>query len=276
MTNKTEKMSVAFAIHDAPLDGNSFRGMASVFNTMIDAYIPTRILPGAFTKTLSENAKRIKVLYQHNPDWPIGLPTKMEEKGDGLLVEAKISDTTMGKDCLTLMRDKVITELSIGFDPIKFSMVEEAGADGAKTMVRLINECRLWEFSPVTFAANSKARISNVNSLSHALRSDADVVLTAEMQTMLHSMMTKLRQSPEAQAVDFLSLVTTALQEQHAGKVLSAKNKQLVSDALSALQALIDAAEPSTDDSQALTLTAMEERLSILNMLYHDTLRVRA
>ena len=47
--------------------------------------------------------------------------------------------------------------------------------------------------------------------------------------------------------------------EAHAGKVLSARNKALVQDALVALQALLDAAEPP-DDSQALT--ADLERMS--------------
>ncbi|MEQ1757504.1 MAG: HK97 family phage prohead protease [Vicinamibacterales bacterium] len=139
---------------------NTFKGMASVFNNLIDSYIPTRILPGAFAKTLTENRHRVKVLYQHNEAWPIGIPTVMREQQDGLYVEAKISDTQMGRDCITLMKDGIISELSIGFDPVRSEMVDEGAAMG---MVRHISEVRLWEFSPVTFAANSEARITSVH-----------------------------------------------------------------------------------------------------------------
>src|SRR3990167_4157245 len=215
--HKREQMSVAFAIHDADLEANSFRGMASVFNNLIDAWVPTRIMQGAFSKTLTENVKRIKVLYQHNPDWPIGLPTKMEENGDGLLVEASVSLTTMGKDVLVLLRDKVLTELSIGFDPIKYQMVEE-NIEGMKAQVRHITECRLWEFSPVTFAANSAARVSSVNSPFTALRGmDAD--LPEEAQALI-----KLLMTPNIEMADALGQLTQTLGEQHAGKVLSDKN----------------------------------------------------
>jgi uncharacterized protein len=148
------------------LDANSFRGMASVFNHLIDAYVPTRIKPGAFAKTLKENAKRIKVLYQHNPDWPIGVPTRLEETADGLLIEAKVSQTERGKEALTLIRDGVITELSIGFDPIRHEMVNEGGIGH----VRHVSEVRLWEISPVTFAANSEARITDVNARTRSAR----------------------------------------------------------------------------------------------------------
>ena len=69
--------------------------------------------------------------------------------------------------------------------------------------------------SPVTFAANSAARISSVNSLFAAMRGmDADV--SEETQALIRSLMA----DPNA---DHLTLVTNALTEQHAGKVLSAK-----------------------------------------------------
>jgi HK97 family phage prohead protease len=157
-----EQLALRFALHDGNLPQNHFRGLASAYNTLIDAYIPTRILPGAFTKTLREDAHRVKVLYQHNTDWPIGIPTRMEETQEGLLVEAKISQTTMGQEVLTLIRDKVLTELSIGFDSTRHELVDEGPSIG---QVRHIKELRLLEFSPVSWAANKDARISSVNSL---------------------------------------------------------------------------------------------------------------
>jgi len=162
-----------FALETDPsLPPNCFRGMASVFGILLDTWIPTRILRGAFTKTLLENRSRIKVLWQHNDAWPIGLPLTLEERADGLYVEAEISaDVLEGQRCLALMRPlpaagrPVIDELSIGFDPIKWEMVDL----GNETIERHIKELRLWEFSPVTFAANRDAKITAVHSLQRAL-----------------------------------------------------------------------------------------------------------
>ena len=46
----------------------SFEGYASVYHTMIDAFMPTVIEPGAFTATLanSEHRRRLRLLYGHS------------------------------------------------------------------------------------------------------------------------------------------------------------------------------------------------------------------
>jgi len=127
----------------------TFEGYASVYGN-IDSH-ESIIEKGAFTKTLKENRARVKVLWNHNPDEPIGRPLEMKSDGIGLQVKGKISETTRGKDVLILMRDKVITELSFGFDTIQ---------DKWENGVRHIKEVRLWEFSPVTWASNELAAIS--------------------------------------------------------------------------------------------------------------------
>lgn len=238
-----ETLGAAFSlVAGASLAANEFEGYASVFDTPIDAWMPTVIERGAFTKTLAERSKQVKILWQHDPDCPIGKPTMMEETAQGLHVRGKISETEHGKECLMLMRDEVIDSLSIGFDPIRFEMVKHED-DGQ--MWRHIKEVRLYEFSPVTFPANAAAKITNVN----------------EQQG----------QDKLFQAV-FMSLSALPL-EIHEGKVLSSKNKGLVSEAIQSLdstrevlQALLDAAEPPapppTGDTQALT--ANEEKLAEL------------
>ena len=265
-----ETMALAFAIQDSNPEEGVFKGMASVFNTMIDTWVPTRIKPGAFTKTLSDGmqAGRVKVLYQHNPNWPIGVPVRMEENGDGLYVEGRISQTTQGKDVLTLLRDKVITEMSIGFDTIRFEMVDE----GAMGQVRHITEIRLWEFSLVTFGANQDAKINSVHSLYQALRMSEDMTLTPEMHTFLRSTFDRLRAVEDAGPTHLLAEATHILTEQFAGKVLSAKNMQLVKDCKGEmqkcddmLQQLLDAAEPKDDESRSLT-ASVDKRLRDLDL----------
>lgn len=143
------------------LPENAFRGVASVFGGIVDAYIPTIIHRGAFNKTLQESVRGIKILWQHDSHEPIGLPTSLFESDEGLVFQASVSRTTRGRDAITLMRDGVLDAVSIGFDSIKEDM--EQVDDGS--MVRHIREIRLWEISVVTFGADPNARIREVNSL---------------------------------------------------------------------------------------------------------------
>jgi hypothetical protein len=168
-----EALSATFQLAETDLEAGTFRGFASVFNTQIDAAIPTIIHPGAFTKTLQENGRRVRVLWQHDETEPIGIPVTMAETGTGLEVVGKISNTTRGRDCLTLMRDKVVTDLSIGFDPIVYDFEERENMP----RIRHVRELRLWEFSPVTWGANEPAKIAEVNArVRAALGTDAEAI----------------------------------------------------------------------------------------------------
>lgn len=135
-----------------------FEGYASVFNTPIDAHVPTIIERGAFTRTLMENRERIKILWQHNVDEPIGRPLELREDERGLFLRAQLSATERGQEAAELLRDGVMTEMSIGFDVVNFYMAP-SGAD----VFRHITELRLWEVSLVTFGANPQARITQVH-----------------------------------------------------------------------------------------------------------------
>jgi HK97 family phage prohead protease len=194
---------------------NEFEGYASVFRN-VDSYRDV-IEPGAFSKTIQEN-KRIKVLWQHDPMQPIGRPTQMLEDNHGLYVKAKISDTTLGREAIQLMKDGVVDELSIGFNTIKEDWDKEA-------QVRRIKEVKLWEFSPVTFAANDMANITGVKNLG------------------------------------FEQLLFNINQELKAGKVLSEKNANLVKNAIDALNALLTASEGKGEPVKVITqLTGDEEK----------------
>lgn len=106
------------------------------------------ITSGAFTKTLQErgpksNKPRIRHLRDH---WSlVGIPVEMSEDEKGLLVLSKISNSTLGRD---LIEDYKIDALehSIGFEVIK----AEQGDN-----VQYLTELKLWEYSSVTWGANS-------------------------------------------------------------------------------------------------------------------------
>jgi HK97 family phage prohead protease len=135
-----------------------FEGYASVFNTLIDAHVPTIIERGAFKSSLSEQWDRIKILWQHNSEEPIGRPLELREDERGLFLRAQLSATARGQEAAQLLRDGVLTEMSVGFDPIHFYM-DQSGREP----VRHITELRLWEISLVTFAANAEAKITQVH-----------------------------------------------------------------------------------------------------------------
>lgn len=132
-------------------EGRSFTGYASTFGN-VDLG-GDRVHAGAFAKTIQERGNRVKVLWQHSRFDPIGKPVRLEEDLKGLITETKVSDTTLGRDVLTLMADGVVDQLSIGYDVVKF------GYDGD---VRDLLELRLIEYSPVTFAMNEEAVILGV------------------------------------------------------------------------------------------------------------------
>ena len=138
-------------------------GHAAVFGNR-DSYGDV-IKAGAFARTLANDRGRVKVLYQHEPSNAIGKPIEMLEDDRGLRVKAKIADTTLGRDVMALIESGVVDELSIGYDAVVEEYDSQAG-------VRNLLEIKLWEFSPVTWAANDLAKIISVK---HA--SDLDAVL---------------------------------------------------------------------------------------------------
>ena len=77
----------------------------------------------------------------------------LKEDTKGLYFEARISDTALGRDVKTLIRDGVLTEFSIGYDPIEF----EFDATG----IRHLRKVKLWEISIVTWAMNPEATVTD-------------------------------------------------------------------------------------------------------------------
>ena len=235
-----------------------FEGMASVFNVPIDAHVPTIIEPGAFQKTISERYRnrealeRVKILFNHDMDQPIGRPIALEETEQGLRIKGKISGTDVGDRVRTLMADKVLDSMSIGFDTLQSKNIVHDGKWGSQNslgyrpevmqqiadgdMWRHIQEIRLWEVSIVVFPASSMALISDV----HEQQDSIDQLLE--------------------------TLLARVPLEAHEGKVLSAKNKKLLQDAVAAIEALLAAAEPPPPpvDDGMMALTVNAERASRL------------
>ncbi len=142
------------SIHD---DG-VFEGYASVFNVIDD--MQDVILPGAFQGNVT---KKIKLLWQHNQDMPIGKILHLYEDNNGLYVKAQlILDIQQGREAYSLLKSDVVNGLSIGY-------VVKSHSTDSKTGIRRVEKIDLWEISLVTFPANSFAIVGSYKSLCLAL-----------------------------------------------------------------------------------------------------------
>jgi uncharacterized protein len=226
-TKKDKPLNVPFKIKSVDEEKNVFEGYASVFRN-VDSYGDI-VEPGAFAKTIQERGDKVKVLWQHDPYTPIGKAVELHEDNHGLYVKAQIFDTAAGRDAMTLIKGGVIDELSIGYRTVKDEWDNEKG-------VRRLKELQLFEFSPVTFAANDQAAILGAKSMGE-----------------------------RGQDIAF---AFAAIEEMKAGKVLSEKSKMLVKNAIEALENLLKSAdnepenEPKNDEMTDAEMKEMQELMS--------------
>lgn len=136
---------------DADEKSGVVKGYGSIFgNIDSDGDVIRR---GAYNKTIKENGYRVKYLYQHDMNKPLGKMLNLYEDEKGLVFEASIPKTQLGKDVIELMKAGVITENSVGILPIQKEH---------KDNYRELTECKLFEISAVTLAANDQAMITDV------------------------------------------------------------------------------------------------------------------
>ena len=133
----------------------SFAGYASVFGE-VDLG-KDRIERGAFLNSLvGRGPQGVRMLYQHDPNEPIGAWKTIREDARGLYVEGVLSPgVARSREVLALMKSGALDGLSIGFRTVR------ARTD-PKTGVRRILEADLWEISVVTFPMLPSARVSDV------------------------------------------------------------------------------------------------------------------
>jgi HK97 family phage prohead protease len=139
-------------------DSGKFTGIGAVYGN-VDLG-GDKILPGAFSRTLA-GSKQFPLLWQHNPSDPIG-SVKVTDSPVGLQVEGQLllSDPTAQK-AYSFLKAGIIKGLSIGFETVKASFVDE---------VRELSELKLWELSVVTFPMNQEAMVTGVKAMSDDAR----------------------------------------------------------------------------------------------------------
>lgn len=108
---------------------------------------------GAFSASL-KSGRKVKMLWQHDANAPIGVWDEVAEDGNGLRVKGRIMPSIRkGAEAYDLVKAGALDGLSIGYRTVKAS-------DRGNT--RIISEADLWEVSLVTFPMNEMARIDAV------------------------------------------------------------------------------------------------------------------
>jgi len=138
-------------------EAGRFSGMAATFGNL-DSHRDI-IERGAFKDTLKKRpARRIKMLWFHNMDEPIGVFDTVEETEKGLFVEGRLALGVQRADEIhQLAKMGAIDSMSIGFRAPR----DDQAFDADKN-IRHLKKIDLLEVSLVTFPANERARIRSV------------------------------------------------------------------------------------------------------------------
>jgi len=153
METKTMKVIAEIKAVD---EKGTIEGYGSVFGN-VDSYSDV-VVQGAFAKSIEEaksTGRMPAMLWQHDQEEPIGVWTDLREDERGLYVKGQLADTQRGREARELIKLGALSGLSIGYTTRSYEVDKQND-------VRLLTDLELWEVSPVTFPANSEARITGV------------------------------------------------------------------------------------------------------------------
>lgn len=140
-------------------DTGMFEGYASVFGVR-DSYNEA-VMPGAFSDSLARHKREGTsplMLWQHNPDAPIGVWEELADDGKGLRATGQLlvkQDVPEADKAYSLLKAGAVRGMSIGYREVD---TEPPDAGGPRKLVKL----DLMEVSIVSFPANRRAGVDAV------------------------------------------------------------------------------------------------------------------
>ncbi|HYJ81862.1 MAG TPA: HK97 family phage prohead protease [Allosphingosinicella sp.] len=127
-----------------------FAGYAAVFGRTDRGGDVVR--PGAFRRSLGRRSAAVPLLWQHDPERPVGRIEYLKEDRRGLRVIARLSGGEAGRRAAALLREGKVAGLSFGYRVRK--------ASGSAP--RELEDVELVEVSLVTLPMQPKARVHAV------------------------------------------------------------------------------------------------------------------
>lgn len=246
-----------FVAQPKAIEGRTVTGFAAITGNIDSGF--DRIYKGAFKKTLKENGKRVRHLWMHDPFQPptavvkelaeIGreeLPGELQkeypEATGGLQVVREYLDTPRGNEILEGIKMGAISEMSFGYDAVKFDFEEvkdgNATLPSSGVMVRNLKEVRLWDVSDVTWGMNEATVASKLGIIAPLLPAYQERI-PEEQFGLLNRMVVTVQSALDGSALK-------------AGRVLSSRNLERLKSALDVLSEILLAAEPSSEDEEDL------------------------
>ena len=209
MSNReTRDFETEFEVRESG-DGMTFVGYAAKFNEPSENLggFVEYVERGAFTRSL-KSRNDIMLLWNHDAGEPLASTRsgtmKLYEDEVGLKVEARLPDTSRGRDLAVLLRQGIVRKMSFGFNVIK----DAWNSEGTE---RRLKSVRLFEVSAVVWPAYSstEAAVRGLDLVAQRSGVDADQLadtllrieegadLTAEQAELMKSVVENLAPTPE-------------------------------------------------------------------------------
>jgi HK97 family phage prohead protease len=228
MSNReTRDFETTFEIRDEG-DGMTFVGYAAKFDQPSENLggFVEYVERGAFSRSL-KSRNDVMLLWNHDAGQPLASTRsgtmKLTEDEVGLRVEARLPQTTLGKDLAILLRDGIVGKMSFGFNVIKDSWNPEGNE-------RRLKSVRLFEVSAVVWPAytQTSAAVRGLDKVAQRASVDADELadvmlkieegadLTPDQAELMKSVVERLAPTPEE-----------TVSEEPQPSLLAVKQKQL-------------------------------------------------
>ena len=194
-------------------DGMTFSGYAAKYDSpSLPLPFTERIAPGAFTRTL-KSRNDIRMYVNHDDRMVLASSRaktlRLEDRADGLFVEADLPATTYGNDLRVLIERGDVSTMSFGFSTVKDSW-SDSGAE------RTLEQVRLHEVSVVTGVAAypattasvrnlrliAKRTITDVDALTDAISALELGELSDDQASLLHTVVDRAAGKPDEVVVD--------------------------------------------------------------------------
>lgn len=209
MSNReTRDFETTFEIREEG-DGMTFVGYAAKFDQPSENLggFVEYVERGAFSRSL-RSRNDVMLLWNHDSGQPLASTRsgtmKLTEDEVGLRVEARLPQTTLGKDLAILLRDGIVGKMSFGFNVIKDSWNSEGNE-------RRLKSVRLFEVSAVVWPAytSTSATVRGLDKVAQRASVDADELadvmlkieegadLTPDQAELMKSVVERLAPAPE-------------------------------------------------------------------------------
>lgn len=230
MTNReTRDFETQFEIREEG-DGMTFVGYAAKFDQPSENLggFVEYVERGAFSRSL-KSRNDVMLLWNHDAGQPLASTRsgtmKLTEDDIGLRVEARLPQTTLGKDLAILLRDGIVGKMSFGFNVIKDSWNSEGNE-------RRLKSVRLFEVSAVVWPAytQTSAAVRGLDKVALRASVDADELadvmlkieegadLTPDQAELMKSVVERLAPAPAPEET---------VTEEPQPSLLAVKQKQL-------------------------------------------------